>query len=171
MYGHARDRLPFRGIALAAQLVYQSSLPWNAERPETVIITCVDGRWYSHVQEFASAHLKAGPQTDFVAVPGGIEPLTLMDLMPKDFNFLRRRLQGLVDAHGTRRIVAIAHEDCAWYRTRRFEPVTIGLRNRQIADLHRAAAQLRQMFPNVTVETYFARLSGSDPEKVVFESV
>jgi hypothetical protein len=40
--------------------------------------------------------LKAGYRTDFVAVPGGIEPLTLADLMPKDFNFFRRRLEGLM---------------------------------------------------------------------------
>ena len=95
--------------------VYQSSLDWDPQRPQTTIITCVDGRWYPHFQEFARVHLNAGPRTDFVAVPGGIEPLTLIDLVPKDFNFLRRRLESLVEAHGTRRIVAVAHQDCAWY--------------------------------------------------------
>ena len=87
-------------------VVYESGLPWNAERPDTVIITCVDGRWYQHFQEFARVHLKAGPRTDFMAVPGGIEPMTLFDLVPKDFNFFRRRVESLVEAHGTRRIVA-----------------------------------------------------------------
>jgi hypothetical protein len=82
--------------------VYQSTLPWDPSRPDTTIITCVDGRWYSHFQEFARTHLGAGPRTDFVAVPGGIEPLTLVDLMPKDFNFFRRRLEALVESHGTR---------------------------------------------------------------------
>ena len=100
-----------------------------------------------HFQEFARTHLKAGPRTDFVAVPGGIEPLTLFDLMPKDFNFFRRRLEALVEAHGTRRIVAIAHQDCAWYKARKLGPITIDLRERQIGDLRRASAQLREMFP------------------------
>ena len=77
--------------------VYQSTLPWDPSRPDTTIITCVDGRWYSHFQEFAHTHLNAGPRTDFLAVPGVIEPLTLVDLMPKDFNFFRRRLEALVD--------------------------------------------------------------------------
>jgi len=95
---------------------YESPLPWKEIRPDTAIIMCVDGRWRPHVQEFATGHLGAEAHYDIVAVPGGIEPLTLFDLVPKDFNFLRRRLESLVEAHGTRRIVAVAHQDCAWYR-------------------------------------------------------
>ena len=82
-------------------------------------------------------------------MPGGIEPLTLVDLVPKDFNFFRRRLEALVEAHGTARIVAIAHQDCAWYKSRKIGPFTIDLRERQIADLRRAAARLREMFDGV----------------------
>jgi hypothetical protein len=151
--------------------VYESTLPWDPGRPDTVIVTCVDGRWFHHFQEFARMHLGAGPRTDFVAVPGGIEPLTLVDVMPKDFNFLRRRLEALVESHGTRRIVAIAHQDCAWYRSRKIGPVTLDLKGQQIRDLGRAAARLREMFDGITVETYFARLSESQPESVVFDAV
>src|SRR5262245_4434636 len=153
---------------MAAGVVYESRLPWDAARPETLIISCVDGRWYQHVQDFAREHLNAGARTDFMAVPGGIEPMTLFDLVPKDFNFFRRRIEALVDSHGTRRIVAIAHQDCAWYRARQLGPVTIDLRARQVADLRRSASRLREMFSDVVVETYFARLNGS---KVVFETV
>jgi carbonic anhydrase-like protein len=156
---------------MAIDVAYESGLPWSAERPDTVIITCVDGRWYRHFQEFARVYLKAGPLTDFMAVPGGIEPMTLFDLVPKDFNFFRRRIEALVEAHGTRRIVAIAHQDCAWYRQREIGPFTIDLRDRQMADLRRAASRLREMFDGTAVETYFARLSGTNPEKVVFEVV
>ena len=153
------------------QMVYESSLPWDPERPSATIITCVDGRWYHHFQEFARVHLGAGTRTDFLAVPGGIEPMSLFDLVPKDFNFFRRRLEGLVEAHGTRRIVAIAHQDCAWYKSRKIGPMTLDLRERQITDLRRAAKMLREFFPDMLVETYFARLSGADPQKVVFEAV
>ena len=156
---------------MATEHVYESTLPWDAARPETAIITCVDGRWYQHFQEFARVHLKAGPHTDFMAVPGGIEPMTLFDLVPKDFNFFRRRIEGLVESHGTRRIVAIAHQDCAWYRMRTFGPFTIDLRDRQVADLRRAASRLREMFRDVAVETYYARRNETDPQKVVFEAV
>jgi hypothetical protein len=157
--------------AAALTPVYTSPLPWDPARPETTIITCVDGRWYHHFQDFARVHLGAGDRTDFLAVPGGIEPMTLFDLVPKDFNFFRRRLEGLVDAHGTHRIVAIAHQDCAWYKSRRIGPVTIDFRARQISDLRAAAVRLRRMFDDVVVETYFARLSGTAPEHVVFDAV
>ena len=152
-------------------LVFESSLPWNPDRPDTLIISCVDGRWFHHFQEFAREHLKAGERTDFLAVPGGIEPMTLFDLVPKDFNFFRRRVESLIEAHGTRRIVAIAHQDCAWYRSRKIGPLTIDLRARQISDLRRAAEKLRGMFDDAVVETYFARLSGTSPAKVVFDAV
>ena len=131
----------------------------------------MDGRWYHHFQEFARDQLHAGPRTDYLAVPGGIEPLTLIDLVPKDFNFFRRRLESLVEAHGTRRIVAIAHQDCAWYRARKLGPVALDFKEQQVKDLRRAAARLREMFPGVTVETYFARLGGTKPESVVFDTV
>ena len=151
--------------------VYTSPLPWDPARPDTTIITCVDGRWYHHFQDFARVHLGAGNRTDFLAVPGGIEPMTLFDLVPKDFNFFRRRLEGLVEAHGTHRIVAIAHQDCAWYRSRRIGPLGIDLRARQISDLRRAAVRMRQMFDDVVVETYFARLTETAPERVVFDVI
>jgi hypothetical protein len=156
---------------MAAGIVYESSLPWDPERPDTTIITCVDGRWYHHFQEFARVHLNAGARTDFLAVPGGIEPMTLFDLIPKDFNFFRRRLEALVASHGTSRIVAIAHEDCAWYKTRKIGLFTVDVRDRQINDLRRSAVRLRQMFDGVTVETYFAHFGGGEPKRVVFEKV
>ena len=153
------------------EIEYESTLAWDPVRPDTAIICCVDGRWFHHFAEFARVHLGAGSRTDFMAVPGGIEPMTLSELVPKDFNFFRRRIEGLVEAHGTRRIVAIAHQDCAWYRARRLGPPGADLKDRQIADLRRVANTLREMFPAVLVETYFAGLTGTSPEKVVFEAV
>jgi carbonic anhydrase len=150
---------------------YVTELPWDPQRPETVVVSCVDGRWYRHFQEFARIHLGAGPCTDFMAVPGGVEPMTLADDTPKDFNFFRRRLEALVDAHGTRRIIIIAHQDCAWYRAQLGAASADTMRSRQIADMRRATSWLRARFDGVAVQSYFARLSGTNPEKVVFEAV
>lgn len=136
-----------------------------------MVISCVDGRWRPHLLEFASLRLGVGPNGDFMAVPGGVEPLTLLDLLPKDFNFFRRRLEALVEAHGTKRIVVVAHQDCAWYRTRKIGPFTIDLRERQIQDLKKAEKRLREMFPTVVVECWYAHLDGGSPPKVVFDPV
>ena len=151
--------------------VYESAVRWEPIRPDTTIIMCVDGRWRPHVQEFATAHLKVEGHYDILAVPGGIEPLTLFDLVPKDFSFLRRRLESLVTAHSTERIVAVAHQDCAWYRMKKVGPIKLDLRERQASDLRRAARWLRETFPEARVETYYARLSPELPARVVFDAV
>jgi hypothetical protein len=156
---------------MAAATIYESTVPWNPKRPDTVIISCVDGRWRAQIQEFTVNFLKADLHADFLAVPGGIEPLTLFDLVPKDFNFFRRRLESLIEAHGTKRIVAIAHQECTWYKTHKLFAFKVDLRDRQIGDLKRVAARLHETFPDLTIETYFARLEGKDPERVVFEAV
>ena len=155
----------------AAEGTYEASAAWDAERPDTLVICCSDGRWRASTQEFVQHHLSGEGHADLVMVPGGIEPLTLLDLLPKDFSFLRRRLEALVETHGTRRIVAIAHEDCGWYRHRRVGPVAVDLRERQVTDLKRAGARLRSMFPGVQVETWYARLSDATTPRVVFEKV
>ena len=103
-------------------------------------------------------------------VPGGAEPLALDDLIPKDFNFLRRRLEMLVRSHGIRRVVLIAHENCGWYRARKLGPFTLDLKARQLADLRRARARLEEWFGDAAVETYFARLEGTPP-RATFEPV
>ncbi|HKY32443.1 MAG TPA: carbonic anhydrase [Candidatus Polarisedimenticolia bacterium] len=151
--------------------LYASTLSWDPTRPPATILCCVDGRWFHHMQEFVQTRLGAGRRTDFLAVPGGVEPLTLFDLIPKDFNFFRRRIQALVKAHGTTRLIAIAHQDCAWYKELKLGPFTLDLRQRQLKDLRRAASKLKDMFPDVAVETYYARLSGEQPPRVVFETV
>jgi carbonic anhydrase len=156
---------------MASATIYESEIPWNPSRPDTVIISCVDGRWRPQIQEFTVNVLKADLHADFLAVPGGIEPLTLFDLVPKDFNFFRRRLESLIRAHGTKRIVAIAHQDCAWYKESKVLSIKLNLPERQISDLRRVAVRLRETFPDVRVETYFARLEGKDPQRVVIEAV
>lgn len=158
---------------MADTVVFQSAHPWDGERPETLVISCVDGRWRPYIQEFVAGHLGIAPHTDFMAVPGGIEPLTLVDLIPKDFSFFRRRIEALVADHGTRRIVCIAHQDCAWYAGRTFGPLRLGLEKRQLADLRRAAAWMRETFPDIRVETYFARRRAEPggPDRVIFEAV
>lgn len=57
---------------MAAATIYKSATLWNPARPDTVIISYVDGRWRSQIQEFTVNHLKADLHADFLAVPGGI---------------------------------------------------------------------------------------------------
>jgi len=131
---------------------------------------CTDGRFRPHVEEFVTRHLGVDAHADLVAVPGGVEPLALLDLVPKDFNFLKRRLQALIEAHGTRRVVLVGHQDCAWYKVRKIGPFRIDLTEQQMRDLRKAAGRLREIAPGVQVEIWFARLVG-EPPKVLFEPI
>jgi hypothetical protein len=45
------------------------------------------------------------------------------------------------------------------------------MRECQLSDLRSSARRLREMFPAIAVETYFASLNRSSPERVVFEAV
>jgi hypothetical protein len=150
--------------------MYQSRCEWREARSPTLIITCADGRWRDHIEDFAATGLHVDPAYDLLMVPGGAEPLALADLIPKDFSFLRRRLEMLVRSHGTRRVVLIAHENCGWYRERRLGPFTLDLKARQLADLRRARVQLQEWFGDVVIETYFARVEGTPPH-AIFDTV
>src|SRR4029453_1287481 len=77
------------------QSAYQSQLPWVLDRPTALVIACSDGRWRPHIQDFVTNCLQLDPHFDVLQVPGGAEPLTLSDRVPKDFNFFRRRLDML----------------------------------------------------------------------------
>jgi hypothetical protein len=150
--------------------VYQSRSEWREARSPTLVIACADGRWRDHIEDFVATALKVDPAYDLLMVPGGAEPLTLADLIPKDFSFLRRRLEMLVRSHGTRRIILIAHENCGWYRERKIGPFSVDVQARQIADLRRARGVMTDWFEGTTVETYFARLDGTPP-RAEFEAV
>ena len=50
--GPARLPRSERRTAMADSVVYQSAEPWDAERPQTLVISCVDGRWRPYIQEF-----------------------------------------------------------------------------------------------------------------------
>ena len=147
------------------------TLPWNPARPDTVVISCVDGRWRPHLLEFAAMRLGVGPNGDFMAVAGGVEPLSLLETRPQDYDFFRRRLEALVEAHGTKRIVLVAHQDCAWYAARVFEPFETDLRERQIQDLRKSQGRLREMFPKIAVESWYARHGDGTGARVVFDAV
>jgi len=150
--------------------VYQSRAEWREERSPTLVIACADGRWRDHIEDFAANALKIDPAYDLLMVPGGAEPLALADLIPKDFNFLRRRLDLLVRSHGIGRIILIAHENCGWYRERKIGPFTLDLKARQLADLRQARARMKEWFGDVAIEMYYARVDGTPP-RATFEPV
>jgi hypothetical protein len=116
--------------------------------------------------EFLQSGLKL-PRYDRVALPGG--PACLADHQQAHVQTqgVVDELKFLIEVHGLKRIVLLAHEGCAFYATR------LGLKDRRLelsqqADLIRAAAFVRRITGVDAVEAYFARLGHDGVE---FESV
>jgi hypothetical protein len=104
-----------------------------------------------------------------IAIPGGVQVLTLLDYLPKFAWAGWRWMKFLVDLEKPARLVLVAHDDCAWYRDLRFwQRRSVTSRVRILADLKQVAAEASGRFPNVRVETYFASLAG---DQAVFESL
>lgn len=100
------------------------------------------------------------PVFDVVAVPGGPQFLRALEYMPKFTWAGRRWLRFLMESHRIRKVILIAHEDCAWYRHLHGEHQAHV--DRQKEDLHHATADLTEWFPGLHVESYFATGIGGE---------
>ena len=142
---------------------YRTKSPLTQVEPEALVVYCSAARYQQHFEEFLVEGLKLEDYS-LIAIPGGIQVLTLLDFLPKFSWAAWRWAKFLVDADQPPRIVLIGHENCRWYK-HLFAPGAS--RERITADLRRAAKDLQERFPKVRVELYFARTDGDG--HVVFE--
>ncbi len=136
-------------------LAYESSVPYERARIHAAAIYCSDGRVGEQFDDFLQNGLKL-PRYDRVALPGG--PACLADHPQAHLQAqgVVDELKFLIEVHGLKRIVLIAHEGCAFYETR------LELKDRRLelvqrADLTRAAASVRRVTGIDAVEAYYAR--------------
>jgi hypothetical protein len=123
-------------------------------RPDALVIHCSAHDFRPVAREFIEEGLRIR-NYDLLAVPGGVQVLTLGHYIPKFAALLRRWVEFLVKNHKLPRVVVLGHEDCAWYRDFRFGPVHIDLRERQVKDLKEVGEELRRLL-GVQVQVYFA---------------
>lgn len=145
---------------------YESAHPYNRDRIRAAAIYCSDGRVGEHFDDFLQNGLSL-PRYDRVALPGGPACLAGHPQAHLEEQGVVHELKFLVDAHGLKRIVLVAHEACAFYASR------LDLKDRRLelvqrADLVRAAAVVRRVTAIDAVEAYFARLAD---DRVRFERV
>lgn len=135
--------------------VYESKLAYEKARIRAAAIYCSDGRVGEHFDDFLQNGLSL-PRYDRVALPGGPACLAGHPQAHLEEKGVVDELQFLVEVHGLKRVVLVAHEGCAFYserlqlKERRLELV-------QRADLVRAAAVVRNVTAVDAVEGYFAR--------------
>lgn len=139
-------------------LPFTSPIPFEHERIGAAAVYCSDGRYGEHMDDFLHNCLGL-PRYDRVAVPGGAACLAGHMLAMRERSALDRQLKFLVEGHGLRRLVLIAHEDCGFYRSH-VHPSKLKrqpLEELQAADLAAVAALLRDYNRGLEIDAYFAR--------------
>ncbi len=148
-----------RGVHWASmdhQTTYESRLAYEVDRIHAAAIYCSDGRLGEHFDDFLQHGLSL-PRYDRVTLPGGPACLAGHPQAHLEEQGVVDELKFLVEVHGLKRVVLIAHQGCAFYGTRldlrepRLELV-------QRADLVRAAAFVHRVTGLDAVDGYFARL-------------
>jgi hypothetical protein len=134
---------------------YASALPFESARIGAAAIYCSDGRLGDHFDDFLHTALRL-PRYDRLALPGGAACLAGHFDTWLEEHAAVEQLRFLIEAHGLRRVVLIAHQDCAYY-TRWLAASPQGLTERQHADLRKAAVRIRLLGPGLAVDAWFAR--------------
>ncbi|GIK19985.1 MAG: hypothetical protein AMXMBFR77_25480 [Phycisphaerales bacterium] len=145
---------------------YESRIAYEASRIRAAAVYCSDGRVGEHFDDFLQNGLGL-PRYDRVALPGGPACLAGHPQAHLEEQGVVDELRFLVEVHGLKRIVLIAHQGCAFYGTR----LSLGeprLELVQRADLVRAAAFVHRVTGVERIEGYFARLVEG---RVRFETV
>jgi hypothetical protein len=145
---------------------FDSSIPFEHARIEAAAVYCSDGRFGEQVDDLLQNILRL-PRYDRLAVPGGAACLADHFLTHREEEGVQEQLRFLIGVHKLRRIVLIAHQDCAYY-TMRLGVAAAQLERQQRDDLHRAIERVHTLGPHLTVEAYFARKMPND--RIRFEA-
>lgn len=89
----------------------------TAASPEAVVIYCSDPRFQAAFREFIEVKLGL-PQGSYIpfVVDGGAGALGRPESLPKEFKFVKERLETFKRSFGSlKRVILINHEDCAYY--------------------------------------------------------
>ena len=147
-------------------MTYESPVRYETARIHAAAIYCSDGRVGEHFDDFLHNGLGL-PRYDRVSLPGGPACLAGHPQAHLEEHGVVDELKFLVEVHGLKRVVLIAHQGCAFYATR-LELKEPRLELVQRADLVRAAAFVHRVTGLDAIDAYFARLAD---DRVRFERV
>lgn len=135
---------------------YESPVRYEKTRIHAAALYCSDGRVGEHFDDFLRNGLSL-PRYDRVSLPGGPACLAGHPQAHLEEQGVVDELKFLVEVHGLKRVVLIAHQGCAFYATRlKLKEPRLELVQR--ADLVRAAAFVHRVTGLDAIDAYFARL-------------
>ncbi len=150
-------------------------------KPGAIVIHCSDPRFQEAFQQFLGheLHLSQGDYIPIV-VGGGGGVLAHPEQLPKEFKFLKDRLEHYRSVFPTvRRIVLINHEGCRYYESLKIKTVAyLGSRltlspDHAREDLGLVARVFQHLLAHLgySVELYYARFADPEHTRIVFEKV
>ncbi len=142
---------------------FESSVPYTGEWGDALVIYCTDPRYRRQTHELL--HDQLGLQHPAViTVPGGVA--VLLPLVGIAHKLVKGWLDLLFAKHRPRRIVCVAHQDCAAYGAAKHPVLNFlvkaatghAMADLQQQHLRQAQTTLATWFPGIPVETYFAEV-------------
>jgi hypothetical protein len=154
------------GDTFAQDDLFVARQPWVPTRPETLVVCCSDGRWHAQVEEFI--HHEISERADLYAVPGGPAELNLWSSSFDEAKVAEKAFRFLAEHHELEAVWLIAHQDCAYYKTKYgpLDPKYIFKRQRE--DVRRAAERILSWYPNLRVRSVYASIEAG---QVVFRNL
>jgi len=150
-------------------------------KPTAIVIHCSDPRFQTAFHEFIEHELGLGEgMTIPIVVGGGAGVLGHPEQLPKEFKFLRERIEQYRKIFPTvHRIILINHEDCRYYEGLRTRVLSLlGSRfnlarhfEREDLSLVSKAFQLFLSHLGYSVEFYYARFADPEHTKIEIEKV
>lgn len=131
--------------------------PFSAARPDALVVYCSDGRWHAQIEEFIRA--QCSERADVYAVPGGPAGFNLWGSTLGEAKVSEQAIRFLRDHHQLESAWLIAHEGCAYYRTKYGPLEAKYIRQRQLEDLDRARDAIHRWFPDLVVRNVYAFLN------------
>jgi hypothetical protein len=153
---------------------YRCQSKLQRKETEVLVVCCSDHRFQAGLREFLDNALSLAGNCDYLIVPGGPQCLVEATQLPKFSWASRRWSHFLIEGHKLKRLILIAHQDCAWYKWLGEErsasaPIQAPIREWQESDLRYARDWLVQRSPDLTVDLFFAGWDAEDA--ITVESV
>jgi hypothetical protein len=150
-------------------------------KPTAIVIYCSDPRFQTAFHEFVEHELGLGEgMTIPIVVGGGAGVLGHPEQLPKEFKFLRERLEQYKEIFPTvRRIVLINHEDCRYYENLKSRVLSLLgsrfnlARHFEREDLSLVSSAFRHFLSHLgyTIDFYYARFADPGHTKIEIEKV
>jgi hypothetical protein len=145
----------------APGLVYTTATKVTETPSDALVLMCSDRRFQEAFREFLSTHLGL-QRWDSIATPGGAYMLSFAEVLPKQLKVGTRMVKFMMQKSQPGRIIVINHEGCVRYLEAFHSQLSkfgFSLADKQRRDLVSVAKDLREAFPNTTVEPYYATLA------------